>query len=250
MMNADGRLNRRTFLQIASGSAAALMADSGRGANPQSDSPRIRNPTRSQLPLDQHGGHQSRSGLLRRQVRRDAEHRPAGRAGRAVRQRLLPFGRLCADAVGDHHRDVPDDDRHAPHALPGRAAGRGQVLPGVPAGGRLLLHEQRQDRLPVRSAADGVGRVQQQGALAQPPEGPALLRGLQHHDDAREPDPQPQPRDDEAAEQPGPGRAARPRQGQLAAVLPGYAQGPAGLGPVLRPDHAHGQAGAGPAGPA
>jgi uncharacterized sulfatase len=41
MMHADGRLNRRTFLQVAAGSAAALMAEPSRAANPQSE---IRNP--------------------------------------------------------------------------------------------------------------------------------------------------------------------------------------------------------------
>ena len=40
-MSAEGRLNRRTFLQVAAGSATALIADSGHGANRQSA---IRNP--------------------------------------------------------------------------------------------------------------------------------------------------------------------------------------------------------------
>jgi hypothetical protein len=39
MMNADGRWNRRTFLQVAAGSAAVLLAQSGHGANPQSARP-------------------------------------------------------------------------------------------------------------------------------------------------------------------------------------------------------------------
>jgi hypothetical protein len=39
MRKADGRLNRRTFLQVAAGSAAVLLAPSGHGANPQSARP-------------------------------------------------------------------------------------------------------------------------------------------------------------------------------------------------------------------
>ena len=34
---AERRFNRRTLLQVASGSAALLIADAARGANPQSD---------------------------------------------------------------------------------------------------------------------------------------------------------------------------------------------------------------------
>ena len=40
-MRTNGRLNRRTFLQATAGSAALLIADTGRSANPQSE---IRNP--------------------------------------------------------------------------------------------------------------------------------------------------------------------------------------------------------------
>jgi hypothetical protein len=63
MMISERRFNRRTFLQVASGSATLLIADVGRSANPQSE---IRNPkstgpnflwisTEDINPIQQHG---------------------------------------------------------------------------------------------------------------------------------------------------------------------------------------------------
>ena len=59
-------------------------------------------------------------------------------------------------------------------------------LPDVPARGRLLLHEQRQDRLQRdRRPRGDLGRVEQPRPLAQPPGGRAVLRDVQLTDDAR-----------------------------------------------------------------
>ena len=77
---------------------------------------------------------------------------------------------LRAQPRRDHHRHVPDDARRAAHAhdqgqragaagpVPGRAAVLREGVSRVPARGRLLHDEPRQDRLSVRRAVHHLGR--------------------------------------------------------------------------------------------
>ena len=69
---------------------------------------------------------------------------------------------LLAEPLVDHHRRVPQLDRHASPPLGADAA----VLPyaafPVPARGRLLLHEQRENRLQLSCASRRLGREQPQ----------------------------------------------------------------------------------------
>ena len=58
----------------------------------------------------------------------------------------------------------------------------------LPSRRRLLLHEQQQDRLQLQRSQDRLGRKQRQGPLEEPTEGQTVLRDLQSHDHAREPD--------------------------------------------------------------
>ena len=81
--------------------------------------------------------------------------------------RLHARARSAPLAQRHHHRHVSHEHRHAPHALPGRVAARCEMLYRIPARSGLLLHQQREDRLPVQSAADRLGRKQQPRPLAQ-----------------------------------------------------------------------------------
>ena len=105
---------------------------------------------------------------------------------------------------------------------------------------RLLLHEQRQDRLQLRRAEVGVGRMQRQRPLAQPPAGPAVLRRLQPRGLPRGPDSRAgsQVSAEHAASDAG--AATRSGQGAGAAVPSRHAGGAPRLGAVLRQHHGHG----------
>ena len=127
---------------------------------------------------------------------------------------LHPRWRLRPVAVRADHGHVSVQHRHPPHALPGRAAAGSEVLPRVPPRRRLLLHQQRQDRLQVQPALHRLGREQRQGPLAKPGQGPAVLLRHQPDDDARKPG-SPEPRQlREAARQlpAGANSTTRPRR--------------------------------------
>ncbi len=114
----------------------------------------------------------------------------------------------------------------------GAAAGRAP-LPRVPARGRLLHDEQREDRLPVHPSAHRLGRERARRPLEEPARGDALLLGLQPRDDARVPGVGPRER---------PGRRA-PRAGDPPALLPRHTRRPARRGPRLQQRRGHGPAG-------
>ncbi len=105
---------------------------------------------------------------------------------------------------------------------------------------RLLLHEQRQDRLQLRGAQDRLGRDQQPSPLAKAAAGPAVLQRVQLHGLPREPDPAERRQlcQEHGAADAGP--AARPG-GRLDPAVPSrHARGPPRLGPLPRLDHRHG----------
>lgn len=223
----DRRLNRRRFLQVASGSLAAMML-----------------PTRSLLAQD--ASRPDRPNFLWISTEDISPDLGCYGDAYAVTPNLDRFASegvryetvfshagVCADAFRHHHRHVSDDDRDAAHALCGCAASRGQVLPRVPASGGLLLYEQRQDRLPVRSSSDGMGRIEQQGPLAKPSEGQAVLLSDQLYAHPRKQDSRPQRCDDETPGESESYGAARPGQGRVATLLSRHAQGSPGLGAVL-----------------
>ena len=109
--------------------------------------------------------------------------------GRSLHALLLGFGRLRAEPLGDHHRHVPDHHRHHAHAVSIRTAAGGQVLPGISPCRRILLHEQLEDRLPVRAAVHRMGRIEPASPLAEPRERSTVLRRLQPHRFSRKLDP-------------------------------------------------------------
>ncbi len=120
-----------------------------------------------------------------------------------------------------------------PRALRGGAAARSPPLPRVPARGRLLHDEQREDRLPVRPPAHRLGRERARRPLEEPPGGDALLLGLQSRDDARVAGLGPR-------ERPGGGAA---RAGDTSALPSRHARRPARRGPRLQQRRHHGPAG-------
>ena len=157
---------------------------------------------------------------------------------------------LRTEPRGDHHRDVSDaigaqhmrttEDTRAGAArtLPGRAAVLREGVSRVPAGGRLLHDEPREDRLPVRRPFTIWDELGRQRALAQPRrQEPAVLLGVQPRGHAREPD---------LPVEPGPqGQAARDRPDGApgAAVLSGHAGGARRARADVRQHRRHGRAG-------
>ena len=129
--------------------------------------------------------------------------------------------RTCAN--GDHFRLVPAKYRGRTHAQPDAAARRFQDVSAVPAGGRVLLYEQRQGRLQPREAGQGLGCFQRQGTLAESGRRAAVFRHLQHDGESRKSDSQ--------ASSPG---NPRPGIGSRAGLSSGPSGSPPGLGPVLR----------------
>ncbi len=174
----------------------------------------------------------------------DPGPRPVRARGRAVHPHVLELGRVRAEPGRADHRHVRERDRRQQHAheqrrprgapqLRGGAAAGRATLPRVPARGRLLHDEQREDRLPVHSPAHRLGRERARRPLEEPPGGDALLLGLQPRDDARVPGVGPRER---------PGRRAA-RAGDPAALLPRHARRPARRGPRLQQRGDHGPAG-------
>ena len=101
----------------------------------------------------------------------------ARRPGRAI------ITGMYAISIGTHHMRTTHVHPRRPgdaHALFRGGSPLRQVLHRIPARRRLLLHQQRKDRLPVRAAVDGLGRDRTARPLAQPPRsGTAVLRGVQ-----------------------------------------------------------------------
>ena len=144
-----------------------------------------------------------------------------------------------------HHRHVPDDTWNPSHEVYGHVAGLHQAVPGLPATGRLLLHEPVQDRLPVPTSPRDVGRGKRQSRpLAESSgQGPAVLRRVQFHRLPRKRDRQDREvpvGDEDPGTQTATGR--RPAD-HPAALLPRHAHCPRGLEAELRIDHGHGRLG-------
>ena len=141
--------------------------------------------------------------------------------------------------VRHHHRHVSDHAWHPPHAVQRQAAVVREAVPHSPPRGRLLLHEQFQDRLPVFCTEGDVGCLQRPGALEKPPCRSAVFRGVQLRRLPRE-------RHCRGVQVPvGHGElkavaTAGSRHAQVAAVLPRHAGGAGGLEAQLRANHCDG----------
>ena len=112
--------------------------------------------------------------------RRSTDSPPRAPATPGLRHRR----RLCPGPVCGHHGHVPDRHRDPPHAHHPREPSRSRaahallraaaaprpVLHRVPARRGLVLHQQRQDRLPVRHPAQRVGRLLRRRPLRNRPE--------------------------------------------------------------------------------
>ena len=131
--------------------------------------------------LDLERRHEPASRRLRRCAGPDAGARSPGAQSIRYTHAFTHGAGLRAEPRRDHHGHVSERDRRAAHAHDrGYGAGaagpvsRGAAVlcegvPGVPARGRLLHEQPRQDRLPVRRAVHDLGRRGAGGALEQPP---------------------------------------------------------------------------------
>ena len=89
-------------------------------------------------------------------------------AGDGLRARLVERPRVRAGADGAHLWNVSDQSRQRAHAQHGSAAREDGDVSAALAPGRLLLHEQQQDRLQPRRTRKGLGRVVRPSALEEP----------------------------------------------------------------------------------